>query len=65
MTPDDANAYPLGPALDFMRKVSALNHALERVSSHMERTLGVTAPQRLILRCVGKYPGITAGQLAM
>ncbi|MBK6847442.1 MAG: MarR family transcriptional regulator [Proteobacteria bacterium] len=26
--------------------------------------MGVTAQQRLILRCVGKYPGMTAGQLA-
>lgn len=56
--------YPLGPALDFIRRVSALNHALERVSSQMDRTLGVTAQQRLVLRCVGRYPGITAGQLA-
>lgn len=30
----------------------------------MDRTLGVTAQQRLVLRCIGKYPGITAGQLA-
>lgn len=56
--------YPLGPALDLMRQVSALNHALERLSSRMDRELGITAQQRLVLRCVGKYPGITAGQLA-
>jgi DNA-binding MarR family transcriptional regulator len=61
---DPAESYPLGRALDFLRRVSELNHALERVSSRMERTLGVTAQQRLVLRCVGKYPGITAGQLA-
>lgn len=30
----------------------------------MERELGVTAQQRLILRCLGKYPGMTATQLA-
>lgn len=58
-------AYPLGPALDFLRHVSALNHAMERLSSRMERELGVTAQQRLIIRCAGKYPGITAGQLAV
>lgn len=62
--PRDDEAYPLGPALDFIRKISALNHALERVSSQMDRTIGVTAQQRLVLRCVGRYPGITAGQLA-
>jgi DNA-binding MarR family transcriptional regulator len=30
----------------------------------MERTIGVTAPQRLVLRLLGRFPGITAGQLA-
>lgn len=64
MSNDQDADYPLGPSLDFMRQVSALNHALERLSSRMERTLGITAQQRLIVRCVGKYPGITAGQLA-
>lgn len=58
------NDYPLGPALDLLRHVSMLNHALELVSSRMDRELGITAQQRLILRCVGKYPGITAGHLA-
>jgi DNA-binding MarR family transcriptional regulator len=56
--------YPLGPALEFLRQMSGLNHALERLSSRMERTLGITAQQRLIIRCIGKYPGITGGQLA-
>ena len=56
--------YPLGPALDFLQRLWQLNHALEKVSSRMEKRLGVTAQQRLILRCVGKYPGITVGHLA-
>ena len=30
----------------------------------MEATLGVTGPQRLVVRIVGRFPGITAGQLA-
>lgn len=60
----DDPAGSLGSALTFMRYVGALNHALERLSSTMDRTLGVTAQQRLILRCVGKHPGISAGQLA-
>lgn len=58
------DAYPLGPALEFLRSIWRLNHALERRSSHMERTMGITAPQRLVLRCVGMYPGISAGNLA-
>jgi DNA-binding MarR family transcriptional regulator len=57
-------ALPLGDALDFLRRLWRLDHALERHSRRMERDLGVTAQQRLILRCVGKFPGITAGQLA-
>ena len=55
---------PLTPALDFLEGVWRLNHALERTSMRMESTLGITAQQRLILRCVGKYPGMTSGQLA-
>jgi len=56
--------YPLGPALDFLQRIWELNHALERLSSRMEKRLGVTAQQRLIIRCIGKFPGMTAGQLA-
>lgn len=61
---DSTASYPLGPALDFLQRLWQLNHALEKVSSRMEKRLGVTAQQRLVLRCVGKYPGMTSGQLA-
>lgn len=60
----DEVAYPLGPALEFLQRLWQLDHALERLSSTMEKRLGVTAQQRLILRCVGKYPGVTPGALA-
>ncbi|HVV81847.1 MAG TPA: MarR family winged helix-turn-helix transcriptional regulator [Kofleriaceae bacterium] len=56
--------YRLGPGLDFLRRMWQLDHALARLSGRMERTLGVTAPQRLVLRCVGKFPGLGAGDLA-
>lgn len=56
--------YPLGPALDFLRHLWELNHSLETLSMCMERHLGITAQQRLLLRCIGKYPGIGVGQLA-
>jgi len=62
-TPEGADL-PLEPALDFMQHLWALNHALERMSMQMERQLGVTAQQRLFIRCIGKYPGMTATQLA-
>ncbi len=56
--------FPLEPALDFLQHLWEFNHAVERVSLHMDRTLGVTAQQRLFIRCLGKYPGMTPGQLA-
>jgi DNA-binding MarR family transcriptional regulator len=61
---DTRAAFPLEPPLDFLQHLWQLNHALERRSVQMQRTLGVTAQQRLFLRCVGKYPGMTAGTLA-
>lgn len=57
-------AFLLEGPLDFMQHLWELNHALERMSLQMDRTLGVTAQQRLFLRCIGKYPGMTATQLA-
>jgi DNA-binding MarR family transcriptional regulator len=54
----------LGPILDFMRLVWALDHALQRASKRMEAAVGVTGPQRLALRIVSRFPGITAGQVA-
>jgi DNA-binding MarR family transcriptional regulator len=58
------STYPLGPALEFLQRLWALNHALEMLSNHMATRLGVTAQQRLIIRCLGKYPGLPAGHLA-
>lgn len=63
------NAHAGGPlrvrgSLEFLQCLWRTSHALERRSRRMERTLGVTAPQRLVLRLLGRFPGITAGQLA-
>jgi MarR family transcriptional regulator, organic hydroperoxide resistance regulator len=55
---------PLGPALEFLQRLWQLDHALARLSSRMEKRLGITARQRFVIRCVGTYPGMTAGQLA-
>lgn len=64
-TPSDhSDAYPLPASLAFLQRMWRLNHALEKLSASMDRQLGVTAQQRFMLRCIGKYPGITAGQLA-
>jgi DNA-binding MarR family transcriptional regulator len=54
----------LGPVLDFMRTLWALDHALQSASKRMEAALGVTAPQRTLVRIVGRFPGISAGEAA-
>lgn len=55
---------PLGEVLEFMRLLWAVDHGLQSTSKRMESTLGMTGPQRLVLRLVGRFPGITAGTLA-
>jgi len=47
-----------------MRTLWRLVHALDVRSKRMARTLGVTGPQRLAVRIIGRQPGISAGQLA-
>jgi DNA-binding MarR family transcriptional regulator len=47
-----------------MRLLWAVDHGLQSTSKRMEATLGMTGPQRLVLRLVGRFPGITAGALA-
>ncbi|MBL9018535.1 MAG: MarR family transcriptional regulator [Myxococcales bacterium] len=54
----------LGTALGFLQQVWELTHALQVSSKRMARTIGVTGPQRLVLRVVGAAPGITARELA-
>ncbi len=61
---DIENEYPLTLELTFLRELWALNHALERASKRMEVRLGVTARQRVIIRILGRYPGMSAGHLA-
>jgi DNA-binding MarR family transcriptional regulator len=54
----------LNGSLTFMRTLWRLVHALDVRSKWMERNLGVTGPQRLVLRIVGQSPGISAGEIA-
>ena len=54
----------LGEVLEFMRLLWAISHGMQKTSKHMARRLGLTGPQRLSLRLVGRFPGIAAGQLA-
>ncbi len=55
---------PLGRTLEFLRLIWSVDHRLHRVSKRMQSRLGITGPQRLALRILGRVPGVTAGQLA-
>src|SRR5689334_23622938 len=48
----------LDPVLDFMRLLWSIEHGLQRMSKRMENEIGITGPQRLVLRVVGQYPGL-------
>jgi len=54
----------LGPALEFMRTLWGLAHGLETKSKSMLSSVGVTGPQRLALRVLGRFPGATPSDLA-
>ena len=60
-----ASAVPaLGDVLEFMRLIWGVSHGLQSTSKQMEAALGITGPQRLVVRIVGRWPGASAGQLA-
>ena len=50
--------------LNFMRAVWAVDHGLQAMSKRMHRELGITGPQRIVVRIVGRFPHISAGELA-
>jgi DNA-binding MarR family transcriptional regulator len=56
--------WSLGEPLEFLRLLWAVAHALHSTSKRLEVTMGITGPQRLALQMVGRFPQITAGQLA-
>jgi len=47
-----------------MRALWAVDHQLQSASKRLEATAGVTGPQRMVIRLVGRYPGISAGQVS-
>jgi DNA-binding MarR family transcriptional regulator len=55
---------PSEDVLSFMRLMWAVDHALQRSSKQMNRSIGLTGPQRLVVRLLGRTPGLSAGQLA-
>jgi DNA-binding MarR family transcriptional regulator len=55
---------PHGETLQFMQRLWALTHALEVRSKKMAKMLGVTGPQRLVIRLIGQTPGLGARDIA-
>jgi len=64
MTQESKPGPALTDAVELLRLIWAVDHAWQRWSKHSETTTGVTATQRLVLRIVGRFPGITSGHLA-
>lgn len=62
--PDSEQPKPQGETLQFMQRLWALTHALEVRSKKMAKVLGVTGPQRLVVRLVGQTPGVPARDIA-
>lgn len=54
----------LGEALEIMRVLWALDHALHQRSKKMRRAIGVTGEQRLAMRLALHAPGLSAGDLS-
>ena len=52
------------PILEFMRRMWAVDHEMQRVSKRMVERIGLTAPQRLAVRFIGRHSGVTLGELA-
>jgi MarR family transcriptional regulator, organic hydroperoxide resistance regulator len=63
-TSDSVESLALPDVLQFMQLLWAVVHGVERTSKRMAGEIGVTGPQRLVLRVVGLFPGISAGVLA-
>ena len=59
-----AGGFALNPVLDFLRLLWSIEHGLQRTSKRMERQFGITGPQRLVLRVVGQFPGLSLSELA-
>jgi DNA-binding MarR family transcriptional regulator len=63
-TEQDAEQHELGQVLEFMQALWAVDHELQSSSKRQEAATGVTGPQRLVIRIVGRFPGIAAGKVS-
>lgn len=53
-----------GETLQFMQKLWDLAHALDVRSKRMAKELGVTGPQRLVIRVLGQTPNMTPSEIS-
>lgn len=60
----DVDQLELGQVLEFMQALWAVDHELQSSSKRQEAQTGVTGPQRLVIRMVGRFPGIAAGKVS-
>jgi DNA-binding MarR family transcriptional regulator len=47
-----------------MRLLWAIDHGLRSLSKQMQASMGMTGPQRLVLRIVGRFPQVMPSELA-
>ena len=59
-----AHERPIGETLEFMQRIWGLVHALDVRSKRMAQTIGVTGPQRFVVRVIGQRPSQTASEIA-
>ena len=50
--------------LAFLRLLWAVDHGLRSISKQMQATIGMTGPQRLVLRILGRTPRVMPSELA-
>jgi DNA-binding MarR family transcriptional regulator len=62
--PSQVRPSDLGQAFEFMRALWAVDHQLQSASKRLEASAGVTGPQRMVIRLVGRFPSISAGQVS-
>jgi DNA-binding MarR family transcriptional regulator len=57
-------AQELGESIEFLRTLWSLTHELRALSKRMRSRLGLTGPQRLVIRILGSTPDLSATELA-
>jgi MarR family transcriptional regulator, organic hydroperoxide resistance regulator len=62
--PDGIRARSLGEVLEFLQLLWSIGHGLESISKRMRTTIGITGPQRLVIRLIGRYGTALPGDLA-